>query len=324
MPHLLVAGKLHPEGEALLADLARQGDISFDYVEEVSEPSYAPLIHKADALVIRTQPVSAATIAQAEKLRVVSRHGVGYDSVDLDALNARGIALTIVGDVNSVSVAEHAMMQLLAGAKQALRADLAVRDPARWDWRNRMQQREISGKNLLIMGFGRIGRHLARMAGAFDMQVRAYDPYLEAQGWPDGPVRPATSLEDGLAWADCISVHVPRGAAPILGAREFALMRPGVIIANTARGGVICETALARALRDGDVSAAGIDVFDTEPPIAPVPFHDFDNAILSPHIAGLTDESGQRMAIASIRNALDFLTGQIDPSLVVNRKVLHV
>lgn len=323
MPHLLVAGKLHPAGEALMDDLSRQG-VTFDYVKEVSEPSYAPLIHKADALVIRTQPVSAATIAMAERLRVVSRHGVGYDSVDLDALNARGIGLTIVGDVNSVSVAEHAMTMMLAGAKRLLRADQAVRDPAEWDWRNRMQPQEISGKNLLIMGYGRIGRHLARMAGAFDMQVRAYDPYLERQGWPDGPVRPVTSLDDGLAWADYISVHVPRGPEPILGAREFALMRPGVIIANTARGGVISETALADALRSGQVGAAGIDVFDIEPPAAPGPFADCENAILSPHIAGLTDKSGQRMAIASIRNALDFLSGDIDPALIVNRENLNV
>lgn len=171
-------GKLHPSGEALLEQL-KSRDFTVDYVEEVSEASYAPLIARADAMVLRTQPLSAATIARAEHLKVVSRHGVGYDAVDLGALNARGIALTIVGDVNSVSVAEHAMMQLLAGAKRALRADRAVREPGQWDWRNKLQQREISGKNLLILGYGRIGRHLARMASGFGMQVRACDPLLE-------------------------------------------------------------------------------------------------------------------------------------------------
>ncbi|GHC35693.1 D-3-phosphoglycerate dehydrogenase [Gemmobacter nanjingensis] len=321
MPHLLIAGKLHPSGEAMLHRLQAQG-LGVDYVEEVSEPSYAPLIHKADALVIRTQPLTAATVAQAEKLRVVSRHGVGYDSVDLAALNARGIALTIVGDVNSVSVAEHAMMQLLAGAKRALRADRAVRDPAGWGWRNRMEAQEISGKNLLILGYGRIGRHLARMAAGFHMQVRAHDPYLEQAGWPDGPVHPVP-LDEGLAWADCISVHIPKGDRPILGAAEIARMKHGAILANTARGGVVDETALARALASGQIAAAGVDVFETEPPAAS-PLLAQDNAILSPHIAGLTADCGERMAIAAIQNALACLDGSIDPDLIVNRNILHV
>lgn len=318
--HLLVAGKLHPSGEALLRALPARG-ITVDYVEEVSEPSYAPLIHKADALVIRTQPLSAATIARAEQLKVVSRHGVGYDSVDLAALNARGIALTIVGDVNSVSVAEHAMMQLLAGAKRALRADHSVRG-GDWGWRNRLEQQEISGKNLLILGYGRIGRHLARMAVGFEMQVRAYDPFLERAGWPEGPVRPAT-LDDGLAWADCISVHIPKGDRPAIGAAEIARMKRGAILANTARGGVVCEQALADALASGQVGAAGIDVFDIEPPESS-PLFAQSAALLSPHIAGLTAECGERMAIASVENALDYLAGSIDRHLIVNPDFAHV
>lgn len=316
MPHLLVAGKLHPAGEALLQRLQGQG-VTVDYVTEISEPSYAPLIHRADALVIRTQPLSAATVALAGRLKVVSRHGVGYDSVDLDALNGRGIALTIVGDVNSVSVAEHAMMQLLAGAKRALRADRSVREPGRWGWRNRLEQQEISGKNLLILGYGRTGRHLARMAAGFQMQVRACDPWLERAGWPDGPVRPV-SLEEGLAWADCISVHVPRGDRPVIGTAEIARMKPGVLLANTARGGVVDEAALAGALASGHVGAAGVDVFETEPPEAS-PLFACDTAILSPHIAGLTADCAERMAIAAIGNAMGYLDGSIDPDLIVNR-----
>ncbi|MBB3397029.1 MULTISPECIES: hydroxyacid dehydrogenase [unclassified Rhizobium] len=316
MPHLLAAGKLHPSGEALLSDLKTRG-FSVDYIEEVSEPSYAPLIAKADALVIRTQPLSVATIAQAERLKVVSRHGVGYDSVDLPALNRRGIALTIVGDVNSVSVAEHAMMQLLAGAKRVLLADRAVREPGQWGWRNRLEQQEISGKNLLIIGYGRIGRHLARMASGFGMQIRAYDPFLEKAGWPDGMVRPVP-LDEGMAWADCISVHIPKADKPAIGAAEIARMKRGVVLVNTARGGVVSEQALADALASGQVGAAGVDVFDDEPPVNGSPLFAHPNAILSPHIAGLTAECGERMAIAAIENAVNFLAGTIDPQLVVN------
>lgn len=319
MPHLLVAGKLHPAGEALLRALPARG-VTVDYVQEVSEPSYAPLIAGADALVIRTQPLSAATVALAGRLRVVSRHGVGYDAVDLAALNARGIGLTIVGDVNSVSVAEHAMMQLLAAAKRALRADRAVREPGGWNWRNRLEQQEISGKRLLILGYGRIGRHLARMAAGFQMEVRAYDPFLMRAGWPAGPVAPVADLHEGLGWADCISVHIPRGDRPTLGPAEFAAMKPGVILSNTARGGVVDEAALAAALAAGHVGAAGVDVFDAEPPAGPSPLFAQDAAILSPHIAGLTNECGERMAIASVLNALAYLDGTIDPDLVVNRK----
>ena len=146
MPHLLIAGKLHPAGLALLE--GRDG-LTYDLVQEVSEESYAPLIHRADALVIRTQPLSEATIAKASGLKLVSRHGVGSDAVDIVALNSRRITLCVTGDVNSQSVAEHAMMLILASAKRLVRADRSVRE-GRWGWRNALEAGEISGKNLLI------------------------------------------------------------------------------------------------------------------------------------------------------------------------------
>lgn len=316
MPHLLIAGKLHPAG---LAVLAEHPGVTFEYVEEVSEPSYAPLLGKADGLVLRTQPLSAATVAGAPRLKVVSRHGVGYDAVDLAALNARGIALATVGDVNSVSVAEHAMMLLLACAKRARLADRAVREPGQWGWRNGLEAREISGRRLLILGFGRSGRHLARMARGFGMEVRAFDPFLAEKGWPTGDTAPVASLSEGLAWADAVSVHAPKGERPILGAPELARLRPGAILVNTARGGVVEELALAEALAAGQVGAAGLDVFDEEPPPPDHPLLGFDQVILSPHIAGLTVDAAERMAVASVRNALDYLEGRLDPALLVNK-----
>lgn len=323
MPRLLVAGKLHPAGEARIADL-RAGGVEVDYIQEISEAAFLPFIASADALVLRTQPLTAETIAKAPRLKVVSRHGVGYDAVDVAALTARGIALTIVGDVNSASVAEQAMMFLLAASKRLLRADRAVRDPAGWGWRNRLEQQEISGKTLLIIGYGRSGRKLAKMAAGFDMQVRAHDPYLENLGWPDGPVSPVTDLAEGLAWADCISVHIPKSDRPILGADELALCKPGVIIANTARGGVIDEAALADALTSGHVGGAGVDVFEAEPPGTDMPLAGCDTALLTPHVAGLTAEASERMALASLENALGFLEGTLDPNLIVNPEAIHV
>lgn len=315
MPHLLIAGKLHPSG---LEVLEASKDMTFDYVEEVSEASYVPLIGKADALVLRTQPLTEATVAMAYRLKVVSRHGVGYDTVDVNALNKRGIALTIVGDVNSVSVAEQAMMLLLAAAKRALRADAASRDTAKWGWRNRLEATELAGKNLLVVGYGRIGRRLAGMAAGFGMNIRAFDPWLQSNGWPNGTVEPVADLSQGLSWADAVSVHIPKADGPVIGAAEIARMKRGAIIVNTARGGVVDEQALAHALRSGQIGAAGLDVFDAEPPQANHPLLGFDQVILSPHIAGLTAEAGERMAVASVRNAIDYLNGSIDRSLIVN------
>lgn len=319
MPHVLVAGKLHPSGIELLD--ASPG-VTYDYVEDVSEPSYAPLIGKADGLVIRTQPLSAPTVARAERLKIVSRHGVGYDAVDLPSLNRHGIALAIVGDVNSVSVAEHAMMLLLAATKRLIRADRSVRGNE-WGWRNRLEPSELAGKRLLILGFGRIGRHLARLAAAFGMEVRAYDPFLERQGWPEGLVAPASDLEASLAWADAVSVNVPKTDRPAIGAAELSAMKPTSILINTARGGVVDETALIAVLREGRIAAAGIDVFEDEPPAPDHPLFGFDQVILTPHIAGLTAECGERMAISSVQNVLDFFAGRIDSALVVNGAALN-
>ncbi|MER9401451.1 hydroxyacid dehydrogenase [Mesorhizobium sp. M0615] len=319
MPHVLVAGKLHPAGIALLDQVA---GITYDYVEEVSEPSYAHLIDKADGLVIRTQPLSAPTVEKAGKLRIVSRHGVGYDSVDLPSLNKRGIALAVVGDVNSISVAEHAMMMLLACAKRAVRGDRSVREGG-WNWRNKLEASELAGKHLLILGYGRIGRHLAKMAAAFSMEIAAYDPYLEKIGWPEGPAKAVSDLASALQWADAISVHAPKGEVPVIAEREFSLMKSGAWIVNTARGGVVDEKALLAALQSGKVAAAGLDVFDEEPPAPDNPLLSCDQVILSPHIAGLTIECGERMAVSAVQNVLDFFESRIDPTLVVNGKELN-
>ncbi len=315
MPHILIAGKLHPTGIALLE--AAPG-VTFTHVEEISEASYQPWLEQADAMVIRTQPMGAGSVAKAAKLQIVSRHGVGYDAVDVVALNARRIPLCIVGDVNSVSVAEHAMMMILACAKQLIRSDRVVRQGP-WGWRNKLEQGEISGKRLLIIGYGRIGRRLAHMASAFGMKITAFDPYLASNGWPEGPVACAPSLEAGLAEADFVSVHIPRADGPILGASEIAGMKRGAILINTARGGIVDELALADAIRQGQIAAAGIDVFDTEPAAADHPLADFDQVILTPHIAGLTREAAERMAVASVQNILDHFTGKLNPALIVNK-----
>ncbi len=318
MPHILIAGKLHPSGLALLEQTP---GVTYDHVEEISEASYQPYLASADGMVIRTQPMQAPSVAKGVRLQVVSRHGVGYDAVDVAALNARRIPLCIVGDVNSVSVAEHAMMQILACAKQLIRSDRSVRTGP-WGWRNRLEQGEVSGKTLLIIGYGRIGRHLARMAAGFGMKIAAYDPYLLAGGWPEGPASSVADLTTGLIRADFISVHIPKADGPLIGVGELAAMKYGAVIVNTARGGIVDEAALADALRSGQIAAAALDVFDAEPPEPDHPLLAFDQVIFTPHTAGLTREAAERMAIASVQNVLDHFAGRLDAALVVNRDAI--
>lgn len=313
MPHLLIAGKLHPSGLELVRSAK---GVTFDYVEEISEPSYQAHLAKADGLVIRTQPLSAASVAQAPTLKIVSRHGVGYDAVDVPALNTRGIPLCIVGDVNSSGVAEHAMMLILAATHRLIAADRATR-AGDWGWRNGLQTQEVAGKRLLIVGFGRIGQKLAGMARAFGMEVHAHDPYIPADRWPEGATR-ADDLAAALAGADAVSLHLPRADRAVLGAAELATMKPSAVVVNTARGGLVDEVALAEALRAGRLGGAGIEVFDSEPPAKDHPLFGIDRAVLTPHNAALTVECAERMALASVQNVLDFFAGKLDPALVVN------
>lgn len=314
MTHILVVGSLHPDAVAMLD--AAPG-VTYELTDGTTEDCYSHRIADADALLIRTQPLTASTIAKADKLKIVSRHGVGYDAVDVAALSERGIPLCIVGDINSGGVAEHAMMMMLACVKHAIRADQSVRH-GNWTWRNTLEAGELTGRNLLIIGYGRIGRRLAALSRAFDMTVRAFDPYLAAQGWPDGDVAPVDDLHAGLAWADAASIHAPRSDTPLIGATELSLMKPTAVIVNTSRGGIIDEAALADALRKGRIRAAGLDVFDDEPPAPDHPLFGLDNVLLSPHIAGLTAEGSARLGQHSIQNIMDFLAGRLDPALVVN------
>ncbi|MFV2034150.1 MAG: hydroxyacid dehydrogenase [Halocynthiibacter sp.] len=320
MSHVLVAGKLHPSGVALL-DQAE--GVTYDYVEDISEESYAPLIGKAEGLVIRTQPLSAATVAKAENLRIVSRHGVGYDAVDVAALNARNIPLAIVGDVNSRAVAEHAMTLLLAATKRLLRYDAACRGTRPWNYRNSLEAQEVYGKELLVVGYGRIGRHLARMAEPFGIRVSVYDPFLSA-GEDLGGVTRATNLANSLVKADFISLHVPRTEKPILGSEELRSLKPNAVVLNTARGGLIDDAALASALREGRLLGAGIDVFAKEPPATDHVYANIDTAILSPHSAGMSLECAERMAVVSVQNVLNFFSSSLDLSLIVNNQNIRL
>ena len=200
---------------------------------------------------------------------------------------------------------------------------LRTRD-GNWKLRDSFGATELAGKTLLLLGFGRIGREVAKRAQAFGMTVLAYDPYVREAAMYAARVQPAPKLEDALPQADFISVHLPltpetRG---IIGARQFAAMKRTAIVISTARGGLVDEAALVEALRSGTIRAAGLDVFVDEPPSSDNPLLKLDNLLLSPHSAGLTAECAMRMGEVSARNALAGLNGTLDPELVVNKHVL--
>lgn len=316
MPHVVVAGKIHPSGLELLR---KRAGVTLDYIEAVSEDSFVPFIARADALVIRTQPLRAATLARAPHLKIVARHGVGYDSIDVDALDARRIPLAIVGDVNAASVAEHAMALLLACIKNIPQADRAVRI-GQWDWRDDTRGGDLCGRRLLIVGYGRIGQAIAQLARGFSMSIAAFDPFLDGAVFERDGVARASDLKGALSQADVVTVHVPRSDGPLLDADMLATLRPGSIVINTARGGVVDERALAEALEQGRIGAAGLDVFETEPPEYANRLLRLDNVVLTPHVGALTDECAERMAVACAQNILSFFDDRLDRNLIVNLK----
>ena len=318
MPHILVAGRIHEQG---LDVLKNAKGITFDVVDEVSRESYLPLLPKADALLIRTQPLDKAAIATAPNLKIVSRHGVGYDAVDVETLNTRKIPLCIVGDVNSRAVAEHTLMLMLSAARRAVAHDQATRT-GDWKIRNAFGTIELDGKTLLVMGLGRIGRRVAALAQAFGMKILGLDPMVPPSAMKDLGITPATDLLSALKIADYVTLHVPLiGGKPVIGAEELALMKPTAILINAARGGLIDEAALDEALKSRNLYGAGLDVFAVEPP-GNNPLLSNPYVTVSPHSAGLTAECAARMGVSSAQNILNYFAGKLDYNLVVNAKAI--
>ncbi|WP_337009096.1 hydroxyacid dehydrogenase [Pantoea sp. AS142] len=320
MPNVLVAGKIHEAGLELLRNAP---GLNVTLIPEVSVESYAPHLPKADALLIRTQPMTSREIESATNLKIVSRHGVGYDSVDVEALNERSIPLTIVGDVNSLSVAEHTLAMLLSLAKRITYFDNSIRE-GEWNRRNSFSAVEIANRKLFVLGFGRIGREVSRLAQTFRMEVLAYDPYLPDEIFNELKVQRISNIHTGLKIADAVTVHLPLiGDKPLIGREELALMKPAALLINTARGGIIDEDALAEALASNHLGGAGLDVLRSEPPsLSDALLQQREKLILSPHSAGLTAEAAMRMSVSAAQNIVDYFNGKLDDKLVVNKQVL--
>ncbi|WP_136418910.1 hydroxyacid dehydrogenase [Herbaspirillum sp. ST 5-3] len=320
---VLVVGQIHPAGMEVL-----QANASLK-IEVISDPGAAiPVssVEAADAVLIRYGVMTEAHIANATKLRVVSRHGVGCDNLPVDALSERNIPVTVVGPVNAVSVAEQAMAMMLALSKKLVGYDQSVRKGA-WGIRDSLAATELSGKTLLLLGFGRIGREVAKRARAFDMNVLVFDPMISAERAAAEGVVKVEDWRGELGRVDVLSLHLPltKETRGIVNDEVLGAMRATAIILNTARGGLIDEHALHRALTGRMAfGGAGIDTFEKEPPTLDHPFMALPNVILSPHSAALTEEAAKRMGMVAAQNVVAGLENRLNPDLIFNRHALKM
>lgn len=299
--------------------LAQYSGVNIVEVADGSEDLIAPAVIGADALLLRTSKLSAGLLDQAPNLKVVSRHGVGYDNVPVEYLNRRQIPIAVSATANRVSVAEHAMAMMLYLAKDLGSTDHGVR---RDDWgvRNRLQLFELMGKTLLIVGFGRIGRETAQRARAFGMNVLVYDPFVGDDPIETMGCERCAVLEQDVGTADIVTLHLPLNADTrnLFDADMLARMKQDALLINTARGGIVNETDLAQALRNGQLAGAGLDVLEQEPPASGHPLYACRNLVLSPHVAGVTQQSLERMGMEAAANIIDVLDGKFDPAVIVN------
>ncbi len=261
--------------------------------------------HDPVAIIVRYGQVGAAAMAAAPSLKVISKHGSGTDTIDKTAAAARGIQVVAAAGANAAAVAEHALALLLACAKSVVTLDARMH-AGHWD-KATHKSVELEGRTVGLIGLGAIGLRFARMADAMGLRVLGFDPY--AKDLP--PYVQRADLPTIWREADAISLHCPLTAdnAKLLNAQTLAACKPGVIIVNTARGGLIDEPALLAAIRSGQVASAGLDSFAVEPMSAPHPFHGERRITLSPHIGGVTADAYVKMGVAAARNALAVLNG---------------
>ena len=315
---VLVVQGLHEQG---LEMLKNRTDIEFNVLMSDDENKILEAAKDVNGITVRTAKISSKIIEAANKLQVVSRHGVGYDSIDLVSLNNKKVPLTIAAHSNMISVSEQAMFFLLALSKNVFYYDDFTR---KGDWTNRWDVRawDLAQKNILVIGFGRIGSNFVKRALAFDMNVYVYDPYVEKEKVKISGAIPVDNISENLSKMDAVTLHCPKNneTTDLFTKQEFDLMKKSSFIINCARGGILNEEDLYEALTSKKIAVACLDVFDVEPTPSSNPLFKLNNVILSPHIAGVTVESTVRMATETVQNVLDVLDNKINQSVVVYNK----
>lgn len=304
-----------------LSSLSEDAGFVVERVDDSSTAEFAQALARAHAVIVRSATtVDAAMLDAAPELKVVVRAGVGVDNIDVDAATRRAIAVFNAPSGNTVAAAELTMALILAMLRHVAEADRSVRDGG-WE-RSRFQGVELEGRTLGLIGAGRVGGEVVTRARSFGMEVIVYDPYLTDSRARELGFR-LTDLDELLKSSDVVSIHVPLTSETeaLLGAEELAAMKSGAYLVNVARGGVIDESALAGALREGRLSGAALDVYETEPLPADSPLRQAPNLVMTPHIGAATEDAQVRVAAEAAERIRDALT-EGDLSAALNRPEL--
>ncbi|HET9758049.1 MAG TPA: hydroxyacid dehydrogenase [Candidatus Limnocylindrales bacterium] len=274
-------------------------------------------VDTAVAAVVGAAQYGDAFMDRAPNLRVISRTGIGYDAIDVEAATIRGIAVCNTPDGPTISTAEHAVTLMLLVAKNVRSAESALRAGLSRGYYAGHEGIELDGKVLGLVGFGRIARRVARIAAGIGMRVTVFDPYLDASAVPAGTDR-VDALDELLERADVVSVHVPltETSAGMFGARQFGAMKPGAVFINTARGGLVDQDALLDALESGRLFGAGLDVTSPEPLPIGHPLLGRVDVVVTPHVASATTEGKARIFGAAFQQAIDVAEGRRPEHLV--------
>ena len=320
---IAILGNVHNDGW----DLLKESKFECFEITNFDENSLKIQLADVDAILLRTSNLNANILSNCKKLKIIARHGVGYDNVDLSYLNKTKIALGITGTSNAVSVAEHVLTSFLYLTKNIHLSDKLTREG---NFKNKSSLPnffELYQKNVLILGFGRIGKEVAKRCKGFDANVYVYDPFVENRDIENHGCF-AINKEEGIRLADYITVHLPLNAETknFISSKEFSSMKKTAIIVNSARGGIINEQELIEALEKKNLLAAGIDVFEKEPPDQNNRLFKLPNVLLTPHNAALTLECRKRMATEAALLIVYYLTdkSKLYSSNLINIKELDL
>ena len=316
-----VLGKVDQKGLSFLIE----NEFKVIEIENFEIQNLKEQLKDVDGILLRTTKLDKEILEHCDNLKIISRHGVGYDNVDLDFLNENKIALCITSTSNAVSVAEHVLSFFIYLTKNLSLSDSLVKE-GNFEKRSKLPNFfELYKKKVLIIGFGRIGKEVAKRCLGFDMEVYVYDPFLDNEIIIRNQCIPIEKNQ-GLAIADFITIHLPLNGDTknFISQTELNAMKKNSILVNTSRGGIVNEKDLYTALELKKIQGAGMDVFVSEPPESNHPFFKLDNILLTPHNAALTLECRERMSLEASQNIVFFLKNmnELNVENLVNKKYL--
>ena len=316
MKNILIIQPIDKSGIEILEN---HPDYNFEIIDGTNLEEIKKKIIECDGISIRTAKLPAEVIRGAKNLKIISRHGVGYDNIDLEAAKEKNITISITATANAVAVAEHVMFMLLNISKRKDMYDKTVKS-GRFNDRNKLPKTiELWNKNILIMGFGRIGKSLIKRCIGFEMNVYVYDPFVSKEEIESLGGKKIEDLKEGVKKIDALTLHMPLNEKTknIINYEVLKNMKKNCIIINASRGGIINENDLNKSLNENKIFGAGLDVFDTEPPDNDNPLLKNDKTFLSPHTAAFTEECMVRMGKETIQNIIDFFDKKLEKSKIV-------